>query len=161
MRTGSESEKHGMSHSRLYKVWGNMRKRCTCKTDEHYDRYGKRGITICDEWANSFIAFRDWALSTGYDEFAPTGECTIDRIDNNKGYFPENCRWVNRNVQQNNRRANHLLTIDGKTHTVAEWSEVSGICYQTIQKRLQLGWDSKTAVFDPVRRKRYQCRLLE
>lgn len=95
--------KHNSSNTRLYRVWSSMKTRCYYPRDKYYGRYGGRGISICDEWKDNFIAFRDWALANGYDENAPRGACTLDRINNDLGYSPENCRWVDMKVQSNNR----------------------------------------------------------
>lgn len=95
---------HGMAKSRLYEVWRGMKKRCGNPSHPHYKDYGGRGISVCDEWANDFYAFAAWALSHGYDENAPKGKCTLDRIDSDGNYCPENCRFADMVVQQNNRR---------------------------------------------------------
>lgn len=96
--------KHNKCHTRLYEVWAGMKARCHNPTHRSYENYGGRGITVCDEWRNEFQAFYDWAMANGYDENAPQGKCTIDRIDNNKGYSPDNCRWVDMKVQRQNQR---------------------------------------------------------
>ena len=95
---------HNGSKTRLYFVWDGMIGRCYRKKSAHYKDYGGRGITICDEWRHSFETFRDWAMANGYDETAPRGQCTIDRIDANGNYEPSNCRWVTQKEQNGNKR---------------------------------------------------------
>ena len=108
--------KHGKRKSRLWAVWMGIRRRCNKPYDPAYHNYGGRGITICDEW-NDFQAFHDWAMASGYDENAPKGQCTIDRIDNNKGYCPEKCRWVDMKTQNSNRRKRNRGDADDIART--------------------------------------------
>lgn len=108
----SRSTSHGNTGTRLHTVWKDMKKRCYNPKTHNYHRYGGRGITICDEWRNDFQAFYDWAMANGYDESAPYMQCTIDRIDNDKGYSPDNCRWVDVKTQNNNRSKNRKVSED-------------------------------------------------
>lgn len=110
---------HGMSESRLYECWRDMRNRCYLKTRYDYHRYGGRGIKVCEEWKNSFEEFMKWALSNGYKD-----DLTIDRIDVNKDYCPENCRWVDRKTQAINRRTSILIEYKGKKLCLKGWAEL-------------------------------------
>ena len=91
-------------NERLYNVWNSMKSRCHNQNTSCFKNYGGRGITVCDEWRHNFPVFQKWALENGYDENAPYGECTIDRIDVNGNYEPSNCRWVGMNIQRMNKR---------------------------------------------------------
>lgn len=116
---------------RLYKIWTGMKRRCYDERRLEYKNYGGRGIEICQEWKNSFEAFRDWATENGY-----TDELTIDRIDVNGNYEPSNCRWVTLKEQANNMRTNTMVTYKGETKTLAQWAESFGINYHTLVTRL-------------------------
>jgi len=142
---------HGGRNTRLYRVWLGMRERCNNPNHAGYNNYGGRGIQVCSEW-DSFEAFRDWAFGTGYDEYAKRGVCTIDRIDPDRNYCPENCRFITHKEQQNNKRNNHMITINGITKTITEWSLTYGVCRKTLQYRLERGWDPELAVTTPVQR---------
>lgn len=103
-RTIERNYRHGDAYNRLYNVWRGMKQRVYDENHISYKYYGGRGIGICEEWASSYEAFRSWAFSNGYNEDAPRGSCTLDRIDVNGDYKPDNCRWVSMKVQQNNHR---------------------------------------------------------
>lgn len=127
--------KHGQYGSRLYETWQTMKKRCSNPNNRQYHLYGGRGIIVCDEWRNDFQAFYDWAMSHGYAD-----DLTIDRIDVNGNYEPSNCRWATMKEQQNNRRNNHLITYNGETKTLKQWSEKIGIDWGVLYSRLKKGW---------------------
>ena len=147
-RIKEANTRHGKTDSRLYNVWASMRERCYCPTLPTYPRYGGRGIKMCDEWYNSYLEFERWALNNGYDENALRGKCTIDRIDVNGNYCPENCRWVDQKTQMSNVTYNHYETMNGVTHTVAEWADIYGIPYQMLEGRLCRGVPIEKAVIN-------------
>ena len=144
--TSARSITHGQSKTPLYRIWNSMRQRCENKNDAAYQNYGARGVTVCDEWMHSFQSFSDWAFQHGYVD-----GLTIDRKDNNGGYCPENCQWVTMKTQQNNKRNNHVLTFNGKTMTVAEWSDFLNVRPSAIYSRLYSGWSVERALSTPVR----------
>lgn len=125
-----QNHKHKMSHTRPYEIWQGMKRRCYNPNDARYDRYGGRGITICDEWREDFSAFYSWALANGYAD-----NLTIDRIDNNKGYSPDNCRWADAETQCRNRSSNIKITIGNATKTLTEWCEIFEVNYKTVRAR--------------------------
>lgn len=113
--------KHGMKGTRLYETWQGMKKRCNNPNSKSYKRYGAQGIKVCPEWENDFQAFCDWAMAHGY-----TDELTIDRIDNQKGYSPDNCRWVSWGDQAKNKKCNILIEHNGETKILSDWCREYG-----------------------------------
>lgn len=126
--------KHGMADTKIYSVYRSMMKRCYLKSSQQYNNYGGRGISVCDEWRFGFENFYDWVQTSGYQE-----GLSIDRINNNGDYCPENCRWATVQEQGNNRRTNVPVTIRGETHNMYEWAKMSGVSIQTIHYRLNRG----------------------
>ena len=118
-------------HKKLYDVYYAMRKRCYNENCRAYKRYGARGITVCEEWLSDNTTFYEWAILAGYKD-----GLTLDRIDNNKGYSPDNCRWVDYKTQGNNTRRCHYITYKGKTQSMKLWAEELGINYSTLRNRL-------------------------
>lgn len=143
--------KHGKYNSRLHKIWRTMKQRCFNPKDPQYHNYGGRGITVCEEWLE-FKNFYEWAISNGFDENAPRGASTIDRINVNDGYKPDNCRWVDMKTQSNNKRNNRLLTFDGETMTLSQWAEEKGLKVSTLQARIdEYHWTTEKALTTPVK----------
>lgn len=126
--------------TKLYYIHRGIKRRCSSPGEKAYRNYGGRGIKLCDEWL-SFANFKEWAYSNGYKE-----GLWIERIDNEKGYSPDNCRWATPKEQGNNKRTNVLITIVGVTKTASEWADYSGIKVATIYRRLELGWQGKDII---------------
>lgn len=144
--------KHKLSNTKLYRLYRSMYCRCYCEKSEHYSNYGGRGITICNEWLNDFKFFYDWAYKNGYkEELLPSGinKWTIDRIDNDKGYSPDNCRFVTMKEQCLNRSTTVKLTYKGITLTRKEWAKKVGIKETTIKRRMYNGWSIEEALSIP------------
>lgn len=146
---GSPNYVHGMTGTKIYKMWKNMKARCyNPSTGKDFINYGERGITVCDEWRDSFQNFCDWAMKNGYRD-----GLTIERIDVNKGYEPSNCTFIPMSEQPVNRR-NTLLTINGVTKPKKEWAKEAGINLRTLSSRInKLGWTPERAVSIPARGK--------
>jgi len=140
--------KHGLYHSRLHKVWANMKSRCFNPNLPRYKDYGGRGITMCKEWADDFMAFYEWAIANGYAD-----DLTIDRIDNDGNYCPENCRWATMKEQRHNRKDVHLITYNNETLSAKEWSLRLGGGATLVGYRLRNGWDVVKAITTPPRKK--------
>lgn len=140
--------KHNLKNTRLYYIWSCMKQRCYNKNHKQYKDYGQRGIKICNEW-HEFINFYNWAINTDYQD-----NLTIDRINNNGNYEPENCRWVNMKIQSNNRRSNHIIEYKNETHTLKEWCDILKLNYKTMQTRINsLKWGVEKAFETPINTK--------
>lgn len=135
------STTHGKSNTKLFGVWNGIIERTTNKNNKSYYNYGGRGITICDEWKDDFQAFYVWAINNGYKD-----GLSIDRIDNDNGYYPENCRWVGDFEQANNKRNNHKIEFNGEIHGIEEWARIIGISGSSLLSRLKNGWTLEQAL---------------
>lgn len=135
---------HKMSGTRIYNIWHGMIERCYNVNSASYHNYGKRGITICVDWKKSFSAFYKWAINNGYND-----KLTIDRINTNGNYKPNNCRWVSVKEQANNKRTNIVVNYNGENKTLKQWSEDLGISYSCLRHRLYRGWSEEQALSIP------------
>lgn len=138
IENGKKPKKHGLAHvggkaTRLYRVWTHIRVRCNNPNTENFQYYGERGVKVCDEW-NDYKTFHDWALSHGYRD-----DLTIDRIDVNGDYSPENCRWTTIKEQNRNKRTTLKCFFNGQVMLLKDVSNVSGINYQTLRYHLKKG----------------------
>lgn len=141
---------NGLSHTRLYRKWWGMKRRCGDPNDTHYKDYGGRGIKVCEEWKSDFLAFYEWAMSTQTDE-----SLTLERIDVNGDYCPENCTWATRKEQANNRRMCRMITYQGRTQNLMQWCTELGLNYQIVHNRLNRHhWSFERAISQPVRESR-------
>lgn len=141
---------HNKSKTRLYKTWQGMKKRCYNHKNNQYKNYGGRGITVCQEWLDDFMNFYNWSIENGYAD-----NLTIDRIDVNGNYSPDNCRWATIKEQGFNRRNNHLLTFKNVTKTMKEWSIEVGLNYDCIRSRINdYGWTVEKSLTTPARRRK-------
>lgn len=124
------SSTHNDTKSRLFKIWSGMKERCYRINHKHYKDYGGRGIEICTEWKDDYLTFKQWALCNGYKE-----NLTLDRINVNGNYEPQNCRWTTVKEQMNNKRNNHLIEIEGEMLTISQISEKYNIPQSTVRWR--------------------------
>jgi len=127
--------KHGMNGTRIHRIWLGVIQRCYIKSASGYKNYGGRGIQVCNEWLNKkngFINFYNWATNNGYND-----KLTIDRKDVNGNYEPNNCRWATMKEQENNKRNTRYVTIDNKTHSLSEWSEITGLKMYILNERYE------------------------
>ena len=142
-RVKAQRPEQSEEEKRLRSVWGNMIRRCTSENDADWGTYGGRGIRVCREWAESFEAFRDWAIRSGYHK-----GLTLDRIDNDGDYTPQNCQWSTMKEQSNNRRGCIFVTYDGQRMTLKQASEASGLPYQALRYRYRT--HGEAGLFDPL-----------
>lgn len=131
----------GTQRNALRIIWSCMKRRCSPNSKQYRASYYERGIIVCDEWKNNFDSFYEWSIANGYSPVL-----SLDRIDNNRGYFPNNCRWATPKQQTNNTRKNVIMTIDGISHTLAEWAEITGINQFTLYGRKRAGWSDEKAL---------------
>lgn len=125
--------KHNLKNKRVYNIWLGIKARCYNKNSDNFKYYGGRGIKICDEWLNNPVAFYNWSMENGYSE-----KLEIDRIDNDKNYSPNNCRWTTRKNQNRNSSHNNFITYNGKTKCLTEWAEELGIKRTTLSGRINI-----------------------
>ena len=137
--------KHNMSKSRIHRIWSRMKSRCYNEKVIEYKNYGGRGIIIYDEWKNNFQNFYNWSINNGYSD-----DLTIDRINNDGNYEPSNCRWIDNEQQQKNKRNNHFLTYKETTTCIADWEKIKGFKKGLIKSRLKLGWTIEQAIETPI-----------
>lgn len=137
--------KHGLSRSRIYNIYGGIKERCYNPNDTAYRHYGGRGIKMCDEWLEDFMNFYEWAMANGYED-----HLSIDRIDVNGNYCPENCRWATHKEQSNNKQYHRWLTYEGETHNLTEWANIVGMDPRTLNARIRSGWSVAKALTEPV-----------
>lgn len=139
--TGNKFRKYQSVNHRLYRIWKLMHSRCYTKSNPKYKNYGARGIEIAPEWRVDFKAFELWALSHGYRD-----DLTIDRIDVNGPYSPDNCRWATNITQCNNKTDNVYLKYNGQEKSIAEWARLIGIKATTLYARIHAGWSVEEAL---------------
>lgn len=139
--------KHGCSHTRLHNIWSSMLERCNTDSPRYKAWHG-RGIKVCEEWVTDFSAFKEWAENNGY-----TDKLTIDRIDVDKGYCPENCRWVTKAAQNWNKTNTRYFEYKGERKCLSEWASITGIKITALRSRIyRLKWDIAKALETPVQK---------
>lgn len=136
--------KNGLSRTKLYKVWTSMKQRCMNPKCDVYMYYGERGVLIYKDWLE-FENFYNWAVGNGYEE-----GLTIERIDVNSNYEPNNCTWIPQSEQSSNTRRNRLISYNGKKQNIAQWVKETGLSYNCIRSRLKRGWDIKKTLTEPI-----------
>jgi hypothetical protein len=152
--------KHGLKDHPLYKIHSRMKGRCYNKNNQRYKTYGARGIKVCDEWLgeNGVVNFYNWAIQNGYkEEKLPSGinKYSIDRINNDGNYEPNNCRFTTNIIQARNRTNNRKIKLNNKIQTLIEWCEEFDLDYSLVNKRINNGWEIEKALFKPKGRTKY------
>ena len=147
MKGNKLAQTHGLSHTRLHRIWHSMYCRCYYSKTNQYKNYGGKGIKVCEEWKHGegFVKFYNWAISNGYKE-----ELTLDRIDNDKDYCPENCRWSTPKFQSNHKTNNRIIEYNGKKQTLTQWCEEYNINIVTLSDRLKKGMSIDEALNKPI-----------
>lgn len=133
-KINNPNKSHGQTKTRLYKIYAKIKERCYYEKYPEYYLYGGRGIQVCKEWLDSFETFREWAVENGYND-----TLSIDRIDPNGNYEPDNCRWADAYQQANNKRNNIQLTYNGETLTLPQWARKLNLPYSTLADRMKKG----------------------
>lgn len=139
--------------TRLHQIWSNMKTRCNNPNFQFYEDYGGRGIKVCKEWKDSFVTFYDWALNNGY-----SNELTLDRINVNNNYEPNNCRWATKQEQANNRRDNRFLTYNNETLSIGQWAKKVGLSWDILDWRLRNVWTLEQSLFTPKMKNQYKTK---
>ena len=138
---------HGMFGTTEYRIWSGIMDRCTNRNSKYWDRYGGAGIGVCKQWRKFEGFYKDMGNR-------PSAQLSVDRIDNEKGYSPENCRWASKKEQARNRKNNKYITHDGETHCIAEWGDILGMCPKMLRTRIfKHGWDIERAFTTPPRKR--------
>lgn len=141
---------HESRYHKLYDTWQHIKARCYRKTDQSYKDYGGRGIKMCSEWKNNYDSFKQWSLLHGFHNASNPHDMTIDRVNVNGNYEPQNCRWVDMKVQANNKRNNRLIPFEGSLHTASEIAAKYDLHPQTVYYRyMRYGWTNYKLVGRP------------
>lgn len=144
VEVGKAKRTHGGSRTRMYGIWASMIRRCEVQHDQEYENYGARGIRVCERWRLDYAA---WLSDMGS---RPSPQHSIDRIDVNGHYEPSNCRWATTTEQARNKRSNVVITFNGETLCIADWSLRTGIKATTLYKRVHAGWPVEAILGSPL-----------
>ena len=146
LRHNATNKTHNMTHTRIYQTWASMKSRCYNPKNRSYKDYGGRGIKVCGEWINNFECFYDWAVKSGYSD-----SLTIERINVDGDYCPDNCKWLPKSEQANNRKSCIVISYQGKTQNLSQWCKELGLDYKRVNNRIvKLGMTFEEAITKPV-----------